>query len=95
MTDLFLFATEVLLIAFCWKLTEETLMITKKWMEAAAIRAVRTMAQTAVATIGSTTVIGGVDWKVVASASALSGILCLLTALAGLPEVDGGEDDEH
>ena len=94
MTNLFLFATEVLLIGFGWKLTEETFMFTKEWLRAAAIRAIRTMAQTAVATIGTAAVVGGVDWVVVASASALSGILSVLTALAGLPEV-GGDTNEN
>ena len=94
MTDLFLFATEVLLIGFCWKLTEETLMFTKEWLRAAAIRAIRAMANTAVVTIGTTTVVGGVNWAVVASASALSGILSVLTSLAGLPEV-GGDTNEN
>lgn len=59
----------------------------KKWMKAAGIRAVKTVAQTAVATIGTSAVIGEVNWVVVASASALSGILSLLTSVAGLPEI--------
>ena len=94
MTDLYMFVTEVLLIGRCWKMVEEGFMISKKWIEAAAIRAIRTMAQTAVATIGTTTVIGGVDWVLVASTAALSGILTILTAIAGLPEVEE-EDDEY
>ena len=61
----------------------------KKWFEAAAVRALRTVAQTAIATIGSSTVISAVDWRVVASASAVAGILSILTSIvAGLPEVD-------
>ena len=60
---------------------------TKKWMKAAGIRAVKTMAQTAVATIGTTAVMSQVNWPVVLSASVLSGILSALTSLAGLPEV--------
>lgn len=60
---------------------------TKKWLRCAGIRAIKTVAQTAVATIGTTTVIGGVDWIVVASASVLAGILSILTSVAGLPEV--------
>lgn len=60
---------------------------TKKWMKAAGIRAVKTMAQTAVAMIGTTAVMSQVNWPVVLSASVLSGILSALTSLAGLPEV--------
>ena len=59
----------------------------KQWFKAAGIRAIKTIAQTAVATIGSSVVIAEVDWKVVLSASILSGILSLLTSTAGLPEV--------
>ena len=58
-----------------------------KWLKAACIRAIKTVAQTAVATIGTTAVMSDVDWVIVASASALAGILSLLTSLAGLPEV--------
>lgn len=58
------------------------------WLRAALIRAVRTIAQTAVATIGTSAVLSDVNWKVVVSASVLSGILSILTAFAGLPEVD-------
>lgn len=59
----------------------------KKWWKAAGVRAVKTVAQTAVATIGTAAVLGGVDWVMVASASALAGILSILTSIAGLPEV--------
>ncbi|MBD5356502.1 MAG: hypothetical protein HDR88_06050 [Bacteroides sp.] len=61
----------------------------KKWLKAAAIRAVKTMAQTAVATIGASAVLSAVDWPVVVSASVLAGVLSLLTSVAGLPEVEG------
>lgn len=57
------------------------------WLQAAGIRAVKTMAQTAVATIGSTALLTDVNWKVVVSAALLAGVLSLLTSLAGLPEV--------
>lgn len=58
-----------------------------KWWKAAGIRAIKTVAQTAVATIGTSAVISEVNWLVVASASALAGILSMLTSIAGLPEV--------
>jgi len=61
--------------------------MSKQWLKAAGIRAIKTMAQTAIATIGSSAVISAVDWKVVLSASLLSGILSILTSTAGLPEV--------
>ncbi|MCI5712855.1 MAG: holin [Lachnospiraceae bacterium] len=60
--------------------------IGKKWVKAAGIRAVKTVAQTFVATIGTATVMGAVDWKMVLSASVLSGILSIATSVAGLPE---------
>lgn len=59
----------------------------KNWMKAAAVRAVKTVAQTAVATIGTAVVLGDVNWIMVASASVLAGVLSLLTSVAGLPEV--------
>ncbi len=59
----------------------------KKWLKAAGIRALKTVAQTAVATIGTAAVLGDVNWIVAASASALAGILSLLTSVAGLPEL--------
>lgn len=59
----------------------------KKWLKAASVRAIKTVAQTAVATIGTSVVVGEVNWIMVASASALAGILSVLTSIAGLPEV--------
>ena len=68
------------------------MVFTKNWFKAAAIRAIRTIAQTAIATIGSSAAIGDVNWTMVASASALAGILSLLTSVAGLPEVKEKEE---
>lgn len=59
----------------------------KKWIKAAAVRAIKTTAQTAVATIGTSVAIGDVNWVMVGSASFLAGILSILTSIAGLPEV--------
>lgn len=59
----------------------------KKWFKAAAVRAIKTVAQTAVATIGTAAVLGDVNWVAVGSASVLAGVLSLLTSIAGLPEV--------
>ena len=61
-----------------------------EWFKAAGIRAVKTIAQTAIATIGTCAIIGEVNWLMVASASALSGILSLLTSIVGLPELNAG-----
>lgn len=65
----------------------------KSWLKAAGIRAVKTVAQTAVATIGASAVLSEVDWLVVASASALAGVLSLLTSVAGLPELPDTDGD--
>lgn len=61
---------------------------TKKWLKAAGVRAVKTVAQTAAATIGTSAVMSAVDWRIVLSASLLAGVLSLLTSVAGLPEVE-------
>lgn len=60
----------------------------KEWTKAAGIRAVKTVAQAAIAGIGTAAAMGQVDWKYVASASVLAGVLSLLTSVAGLPELD-------
>ena len=65
-------------------------MFSKSWLKAAAIRAIRTVAQTAIATIGTSVVLEQVNWLAVLSASVLAGILSMLMSLSGLPEVDTG-----
>lgn len=65
----------------------------KKWLKCAGIRSIKTVCQTAIATIGTSAVMSEVNWLLVGSASLLSGILSLLTSIAGIPEVKG-EDDE-
>lgn len=66
----------------------------KNWLKAAGVRAVKTIAQTAVATIGTSAVMGDVNWVMVGSASVLAGILSVLTSIAGLPEVTDTEGIE-
>lgn len=66
----------------------------KTWWKAAFVRALKTVAQTAVATIGTAALIERVNWLAVLSASALAGVLSLLTSLAGLPEVQTGDEDK-
>lgn len=61
--------------------------LTKKWLKCALVRAIRTVAQTAIATIGTATLMGEVNWVAVASASLLAGVLSILNAITGLPEV--------
>lgn len=67
----------------------------KQWIKAAGIRAIKTVAQTAIATIGTTALFTEVNWAIVASASVLAGILSILTSIAGLPEVDKPEEDDN
>ena len=62
---------------------------TKKWLKKAGVRAVKTVAQTFIETIGTATYLGAVDWKLVVSASVLAGILSVATSIAGIPEVEG------
>ena len=65
---------------------------TKLWIKSAGVRAIKTVAQTAIATIGTSAAMGDVNWVMVGSASLLSGILSILTSVAGLPEVDKNDD---
>ena len=63
-------------------------MFTKQWLKAAAIRAIKTMAQTAVAMVGTTAFFTDVNWALVGSATLLAGVLSMITSLAGLPEIE-------
>lgn len=65
----------------------------KNWIKAAGVRAIKTVAQTAVATIGTAYVLGEVNWQAVGSAAVLAGVLSLLTSVAGLPECKDYNDD--
>lgn len=67
----------------------------KKWIKAAGVRAIRTIAQTAIATIGTSAAMGDVNWIMVGSSSLLAGILSLLTSVAGLPEVDNESEEKQ
>ena len=60
----------------------------KQWTKAAAVRAIKTVAQTAIGVIGASTVVSSVDWKVVVSSAVLAGVVSILTSVAGLPEVE-------
>ncbi len=66
----------------------------KSWLKAAGIRAIKTVAQTAIATIGTSVALGDVDWLFVGSAAVLAGVLSMLTSVAGLPEVKEEEGEE-
>lgn len=68
-------------------------MMNKKWFKAAGIRALKTVAQTAIATIGTNAMLSDVNWVAVVSTAAVAGILSLLTSLAGLPEAQAGKED--
>jgi len=67
----------------------------KKWIKAAGIRAIRTVAQTAAATIGTSAAMGDVNWQLVLSSSVLAGILSLLTSVGGLPELDNENEEKQ
>lgn len=67
----------------------------KNWIKAAGVRAIKTVAQAAIATIGTAAAMGAVDWKMVASTALLAGVLSLLTSVAGLPEVEAEEGENE
>lgn len=67
---------------------------TRKWAKAAVVRSVKTMAQTAVAVIGTAAVVSAVDWKVVVSSAVVAGVVSVLTSVAGIPEVESVEEGE-
>lgn len=67
----------------------------KEWLKCAGIRAIKTVAQTAVATIGTAMALGDVDWKLIISSSVLAGIVSMLTSVAGLPEVSTAEGNKE
>lgn len=73
---------------------EDVVMNWKVWLKAASIRAIKTVAQTAIATIGTSAVLSDVNWAVVTSAACLAGVLSLLTSIAGLPEIKGVVENE-
>ena len=66
---------------------------TIKWIKAATIRAVKTMAQSAIGAIGAAVTLGAVDWRVVGSTAVLAGVVSILTSVAGIPEVSGAEGE--
>ena len=66
---------------------------TIKWVKSAAVRAVKTMAQSAIGAIGAAVTLGAVDWRIVGSTAGLAGVLSLLTGVAGIPEVAGTEKE--
>lgn len=68
---------------------------TKQWLKAAAVRAIKTMAQTFIASVGSAAVLGAVDWPMVASATVLSGVISVATSVAGIPEVPAETTDSE
>ena len=67
---------------------------TRKWLKAASIRAIKTMAQTAVGILGAATALNDINWGLIGSASILAGLGSLLTSLAGLPELNEGDEDD-
>ena len=68
---------------------------TKQWLKAAGVRAVKTMAQTFIASVGSAAVLGAVDWPMVASATVLAGVISVATSVAGIPEVPAETTDSE